>query len=490
MRAFLLLALFVVLSVVYAALDRDGSVLVLGDNNWDEALQTHSQMLVEFYAPWCGHCKTLAPEWAKAATKLEGGNIALAKVDATAHDSLAKQFKIQGFPTIKFFKNGKPSDYNGGRTEAEIVAWANKKGGAAAKTITNSNELETLIEGNDVSVLGVFSSLESPNARAFLAWAADTEVAVPMAMTTSEELRSSLGVTEDSVIVHRTFDEPKVHLSVESGVDAKQLDSFVVAETTPLIQEFTQQSAKKIFGSPITKHALFFTDKAADHHSSSHETFSGVAKNFKGRALFVNVPAGGDNQRVMDFFDIKTENLPVFVMLDMDPEGGNMKKYPFTGSLEASSISSHVEDVLSGKAVPHLKSEEPHADDTTGDVVVVKGKTFKDLVMNTKKDVLLEFYAPWCGHCKKLAPTWDELGAKYKGSDNVMIAKMDATANEVDVPGIAAKGFPTIFYIPGDKSKAPQKYEGGREFDDFVKFLDSSHAGHDHSHDDHDHNEL
>lgn len=52
MRAFLLLALFVVLSVVYAAIEKDGSVLVLDDNNWAEAMQTHNQMLVEFYAPW------------------------------------------------------------------------------------------------------------------------------------------------------------------------------------------------------------------------------------------------------------------------------------------------------------------------------------------------------------------------------------------------------------------------------------------------------
>jgi len=103
-------------------------VVELTDSNFEkEVIQAEEMVLVEFFAPWCGHCKTLAPEWAKAATELKG-KVKLAALDATAHTMMSQKYGIQGFPTIKMFpagkKTGEALEYDGGRKSGDIVAWA------------------------------------------------------------------------------------------------------------------------------------------------------------------------------------------------------------------------------------------------------------------------------------------------------------------------------------------------------------------------------
>lgn len=131
-----------------------------------------------------------------------------------------------------------------------------------------------------------------------------------------------------------------------------------------------------------------------------------------------------------------------------------------------------MKELESGKLEPYLKSEAV-PEDNNGPVIVAVAKNFDEVVTNNEKDVLIEFYAPWCGHCKKLTPIFDELGEKLKGED-VSIIKLDATANDVP-PQFEVRGFPTLFWIPKDSKQNPIKYEGGRDLDDFVNYI-AKHA--------------
>ncbi|CAG4986404.1 unnamed protein product [Parnassius apollo] len=107
-------------------------VITLTDSNFKElVLDSEDLWLVEFFAPWCGHCKNLEPHWAKAATELKG-KVKLGALDATVHQVMASRYQVQGYPTIKMFPAGKKTsdsveDYNGGRTASDIVAWALEK---------------------------------------------------------------------------------------------------------------------------------------------------------------------------------------------------------------------------------------------------------------------------------------------------------------------------------------------------------------------------
>jgi len=130
-------------------------------------------------------------------------------------------------------------------------------------------------------------------------------------------------------------------------------------------------------------------------------------------------------------------------------------------------LQAHVEGVLSGAIQPNLKSEEPPADNS-GPVKVIVGKTYESIVNDENKDVFVEFYAPWCGHCKSLTPKYEELGKMFADDSTTVIAKVDATAN--DTPADIT-GFPTLILYPAGNKVEGVKYNGAREAKDMADFV-------------------
>jgi protein disulfide-isomerase-like protein len=123
---FLCVALLALLQLAVAS---DASnVVVLGSDDFEAKTQagsgaTTGDWLVEFYAPWCGHCKKLAPIYEKVADDLKG-EVNVAKVDVTAHADLGKRFGIRGFPTVLHFSHGKSYKFAGKRTQEDLAAFA------------------------------------------------------------------------------------------------------------------------------------------------------------------------------------------------------------------------------------------------------------------------------------------------------------------------------------------------------------------------------
>jgi len=111
-------------------------------------------------APWCGHCKALAPEYAKAAKMLkeEGSEIRLAKVDATVETELAKDYSVSGYPTIKLLRGSEkePVEFAAGRMAEDFVTWLKKKTGPPAEIIDSIDAAKALIGKTEVVAFGFF----------------------------------------------------------------------------------------------------------------------------------------------------------------------------------------------------------------------------------------------------------------------------------------------------------------------------------------------
>uniref|UniRef100_A0A1D1Y8M0 protein disulfide-isomerase n=1 Tax=Anthurium amnicola TaxID=1678845 RepID=A0A1D1Y8M0_9ARAE len=100
-------------------------------------------------------------------------------------------------------------------------------------------------------------------------------------------------------------------------------------------------------------------------------------------------------------------------------------------------------------------------------VVVLTSENFDEVVLDETKDILVEFYAPWCGHCKNLAPTYEKVANAYKLEEDVVIANLDADKYKDLAEKYGVSGYPTLKFFP-KSNKAGEDYNGGRDLDDFV----------------------
>jgi protein disulfide isomerase len=135
-------------------------------------------------------------------------------------------------------------------------------------------------------------------------------------------------------------------------------------------------------------------------------------------------------------------------------------------SIEA--LKAFAERVAAGEVKPFLKSA-PIPTSEKGSVKTIVGKNFKEAVLDSDKEVLLKVYAPWCGHCKTIAPEFEAAAAALKINSNVILAEFDGTLNEVDE--IQIKGYPTLYWYGKDKTQQPLEYNGGRDKDGIISWI-------------------
>jgi len=377
----------------------------------------------------------------------------IAKVDSTEAKVISEQYEIKGFPTLYWFVNGERQEYTGGRTTDAIVSWIAKKSGPPAEELTCEGVTQNTADAKLTSVY--FGEKHGDIYDAFIKLAGQKDDM--MFFEAPAECAAAHGASAPGVSIFRSFDESPVHHT------AGELADFVEDSSLPSLIEFSEDYIEPIFGKG--REALIFFSNEKD--SALHAKYAEISKDLKGEILFVQSgTSDGIQQRLAEFVGMDASTVPAIRLLS---PGEEMLKFAYElplADMTSESIKTFISDIHDGKVKPHLKSEP--IPENAGPLTTLVGDNWADIVMDTSKDVLVKYYAPWCGHCKKLAPIWEELAEAVADIPDLVIADFDATLNEIE--GLSIRGYPTLKWYPKD-DKSGRDFEGGRELPDFVAYL-------------------
>ncbi|CAH8554082.1 unnamed protein product [Schistosoma rodhaini] len=254
-------------------------VLELTKDNFHSELKSIPVALVKFYAPWCGHCKKLAPEFTSAAQVIseKTNDVKLVKVDCTTQESICSEFGISGYPTLKIFRNGDlDGEYNGPRNANGIANYMISRAGPVSKEVSTVSDVENVLSDDKPTVFAFVKSSSDPLIKTFMALAKS--------------------MVDDAVFCHShnnlfvTPSDNELRVYLPKRLRTKFEDDFAVYKGEPEsnnIKDWIRKHGQGLVGYRSPSNTFYFenSDLVVLYNNQSIDTYPSGVKYLRNRVL-------------------------------------------------------------------------------------------------------------------------------------------------------------------------------------------------------------
>ncbi|XP_076082915.1 thioredoxin domain-containing protein 5-like [Mytilus galloprovincialis] len=501
--------LLVFSAVVTADNDDHGSEAVSHTADSFATQVEETKQFVMFFAPWCGHCKRLAPTWnelAKVFNDKEEQEVVIAKVDCTVETALCADNDVTGYPTIKFFSNGKDGAvrYKGGRDLEALQSFVEEQLGKGEEEKEEEEELAgPLYELNDKNFAG-FTETGNHFIKFYAPWCGHCKRLAP--------------IWEDLAKEFDEDDSPATISKVDCTVSQQLCSSHEVRGYPTLLFFKDGQKVEKYAGQRDLSSFKEFIKRMVDQEDENaereeekvpekvptQESENGVveltAGSFKAAidygVTFVKffapwcghckrlAPTWEDlSKKYADIDSVRIAKVDCTLHKELCQErkvrgyptlivykNGEMKE-EYSGGRDLPSLETFLDKfVFTGDMKEELPSEI--VEEFNSPVLDLDTASFQPTI--SEGVTFVKFFAPWCGHCKSLAPTWEDLSKRFEGEKTVKIAKVDCTVYKDICQANQVRGYPTLLMFKDGEKK--EEYGGGRDLDSLSSFVEKHNS--------------
>lgn len=288
----------------------DEGVLILTDENHDLALSVFGTIFIDFYTPTCEHCKTLEPEFIKAAKTmhLAKPSCTFAKLNVDEQKTSAEKYRIPGYPTMLLIKDRRLYEYRGEHTKDAIVAWVKRALSPSYVNITTAEELNEYKANS--TVLPVFYGSHDEEAFRQFEEASKFFITVPdyrFLVAADPELAKANGQAYNGdVVIYKKHD---VDEKVKNDFDAEELRIKVETSEFPIIAKFDDRFAEKLFQN--MQSAIFLVVKDSEEDKKAVAELERIKHKIRGQLMIATVDSNEKiGKKMMKFLSLDPKKLP------------------------------------------------------------------------------------------------------------------------------------------------------------------------------------
>lgn len=425
----------------------------LTDINIEDFIVKNEPVIIFFTAPWCHHCEALKPEFSKAAEILKKKmQVNAGMADCEKYQKIVETFRIEAYPTLRLFYNGKVSDYVSGRTTDDIVNWVTRKMTIKVEEITNHEQMNQFMENSENRILAVYKPDMVEEIDIFKLMAENDVLHESGDYIFGTVFDKSLIpvpkiTTTPALVLYKNFeDKNPVAIYEGSLANPREILGWIQLESIPIVINFSEDAIFKIFAMDVTTHMLLFisekednTDALLEFEEAAEENKLRSGKKKLPRVLFVTVIVEQSESKVLTFFGVNVSQCPRAVLIETKDE--DIRKFLYRDDvIEDTQLTSFIQAFSDGSLVPWYRSQSPPKEQS-GHITQIVGDTFNDEVKESPMPTIVFLNAEWCSHCQTFKKTYKYLAKKLKDTE-IKFCEMDGEKNEV--PGIEIDKWPMI----------------------------------------------